>query len=118
MPNAEFIRPTYCLVPVKCVNKRTAFLCGQCAANPINPLVLDEALAEASGVGLDVRELSQVEGVRLGAARQHLDGVIIYETHQDTSEETNALALGDLTLIGAFVLPSSALKVEPMRQRS
>lgn len=77
---------------------------------PMNPLFLEEALTEARRIGLDISGLTAIDGVRLGAARQHLDGIIIYETQHKTSEETNALALGDLTLIGAFVLPSKRIE--------
>lgn len=77
---------------------------------PLSPLVIDEALSEAARIGADVASLSRVDRVRLGAARQHLDSIIIYETQQTSTEETNALAIGDLTLIGAFVLPSKRME--------
>lgn len=79
---------------------------------PIHPLALDQALSEAAKAGLDLNQTNVFDRIRLGAARQHLDSVIIYEARSQTETETNLLALGDLTIIGAFVLPSRKIDSE------
>ncbi len=79
---------------------------------PINPLALDLALADATKTGLDVSSLNAVDQLRLGAARQHLDSVIIYEVATQSESETSLFALADLTIIGAFVLPSRKIDTE------
>jgi hypothetical protein len=50
--------------------------------------------------------------IRRGAARQHLDYVLVYEVGASRQEKSNALALADLTIIGMFVLPSRTIDVE------
>jgi hypothetical protein len=53
-----------------------------------------------------------IEGViaeiRFGAARQHLDAVLIYEEHSKQETHDNLLALGKLTIVGGFILPSES----------
>ena len=44
--------------------------------------------------------------IRLGAARQHLDAVLIYETFSKENRSENILALADVTILGGFILPS------------
>ncbi|MEM8948947.1 MAG: hypothetical protein AAGA21_09505 [Pseudomonadota bacterium] len=78
---------------------------------PINPLVYDQALSEAANTGLLVRTTG-LEKIRLAAARQHLDAIIAYETSSQATRKANALAFGDLTIIGAFVLPSRKIESE------
>ena len=79
---------------------------------PLHPLALDQALSEAAKAGLDLDQTTVFDKVRLGAARQHLDSVIIYEARSKTDADANLLALGDLTIIGAFVLPSRKIESE------
>lgn len=53
-----------------------------------------------------------IHDIRRGAARQHLDYVLIYEVGSSKEQKANALALADLTVIGMFVLPSRSVEVE------
>lgn len=53
-----------------------------------------------------------VDEIRRGAARQHLDYVIIYEVMDVSDSKRNALQLADLSVLGLFVLPSRDVKVE------
>ncbi len=46
-----------------------------------------------------------IERIRLAAARQHLDAVLVYETHALSQIRNSKLALADLTLIGAYLAP-------------
>src|SRR5512138_76135 len=56
-----------------------------------------------------------VREIRLGAARQHLDAVLIYETFGRSEESSNPLALTKLALIG-FFLPTESVKAEGAAQ--
>ena len=47
-----------------------------------------------------------VRRIRLGAARQHVDAVLVYEVGARTSVGNTALALADLTIIGSMILPT------------
>lgn len=49
-----------------------------------------------------------ITAIRLGAARQHLDAVVIYEEHSTEEEKDNLLSVGKLSLIGGFILPSES----------
>jgi hypothetical protein len=51
-----------------------------------------------------------IEIIRLAAARQHLDAVIVYEVDATSDVKANPLSLAEWTLIGAFVLPSEDVK--------
>lgn len=53
-----------------------------------------------------------VDEIRRGAARQHLDYVLIYELMDVADDKRNALQLADLSVLGLFVLPSRDVKVE------
>ena len=57
-----------------------------------------------------------VEDIRLAAARQHLDAVLIYETDATDDIKSNPLSLAEWTLIGAFVLPSENVRAEGIAQ--
>lgn len=62
------------------------------------------------------RSLAEVvRQVRLGAARQHLDAVLIYETFGRSEESSNPLALTKLALIG-FFLPTEYVEAEGFAQ--
>lgn len=56
-----------------------------------------------------------VRQVRLGAARQHLDAVLIYETFGRSEESSNPLAVTKLALIG-FFLPTEDVAAEGFAQ--
>ncbi|MCA8930893.1 MAG: hypothetical protein KDA49_00395, partial [Rhodospirillaceae bacterium] len=47
-----------------------------------------------------------VEFIRQGAARQHVDAVLIYEVRVRTEDERTLLALADFTIIGGAILPT------------
>ena len=62
------------------------------------------------------KSLAQVvQEVRLGAARQHLDAVLIYETHSLAEETSNPLASTKIALIG-FFLPTENVAAEGFAQ--
>ncbi len=51
-----------------------------------------------------------VDMIRVGAARQHLDAVLIYEVGGSRRDQATAFSLVDLTIIGAFLIPSRSLE--------
>jgi len=54
--------------------------------------------------------------IRVTAARQHLDAVLIYEAEGTADNRTNPLAIANLSIIGAFVLPSHNVKAQGIAQ--
>jgi hypothetical protein len=85
---------------------------------PISPLVAAMfAPVHSAADRLDaVRET--LETVRLAAARQHLDAVLVYEVDATADSKNNPLSIADWTVIGAFVLPSQDVKAEGIAQGS
>lgn len=57
-----------------------------------------------------------IDTVRLAAARQHLDAVLIYEVDATTDQKSNPLRFADWTVIGAFILPSQDVKAVGVAQ--
>jgi hypothetical protein len=80
---------------------------------PISPLVAEMFSPEPAGRS-PLRET--IEKIRLGAARQHVDAVIIYESGGTADSKSNPLSLGEWTLIGAFILPSQNVKAQGVAQ--
>ena len=69
---------------------------------------------QVSTPGFDcVRETVQV--IRLGAARQHLDAVLIYESFGKSQDRSSPLAITKLALIGYF-LPTENVEAEGLAQ--
>jgi hypothetical protein len=77
---------------------------------PLNPMVTEMVVGtirDQRGYfdrGID----GVVTEIRLGAARQHLDAVLIYEEHSKDETNENALSVAKLTIIGGFLLPSES----------
>ena len=77
---------------------------------PVSPLIAEMVSAPSStrlNPAADV-----IAHIRRGAARQHLDYVLVYEVGASRREKSNALSLADLTIIGMFVLPTRTIEVE------
>lgn len=53
-----------------------------------------------------------MEKIRLGAARQHLDAVLVYEVYGKSESTANLLSALDFTFIGAFMLPGESIEAE------
>lgn len=79
---------------------------------PISPLVA-EMMSPRDGSG---NVGSVVSAIRLAAARQHVDVVLIYETFGTAKSEGNFLAIADLTIIGAFLLPNRDVEAQGAAQ--
>ncbi len=58
------------------------------------------------------RATETVNRIRLGAARQHIDAVLIYEVGAKAEKENTALALADVTVLGGAFLPTRAIDAE------
>ena len=81
---------------------------------PISPLIAEFTEHQTRWAGADRSDV--VETIRLGAARQHLDAVLIYEVGARARKGSNLLAIGDLTIIGAAILPSRTIKAQGVAQ--
>lgn len=77
---------------------------------PISPLVAATVAVRETRHQVDLREL--LANIRRGAARQHVDYVLIYEVTTQADGQPNILSLGDATVLGFFLLPSRGLDVE------
>ncbi|RVU38801.1 hypothetical protein EOI86_05905 [Hwanghaeella grinnelliae] len=76
----------------------------------LDPLIADftaHTLGLDSGYGV----ANTVKKVRLGAARQHMDAILVYEVDVEAKKENTALAFLDLTIIGGAVLPTRSMQV-------
>ena len=51
-----------------------------------------------------------VSKIRLGAARQHIDAVLIYEVGSNSNQVNTPLAFADFTIFGGALLPTRSLK--------
>ena len=72
---------------------------------PINPIVAEMAVSATGDAAHNV-----IDAIRLGAARQHVDAVLIYSVAGDTNDRASALSLLDLTIVGAYLVPSRFLR--------
>jgi len=57
-----------------------------------------------------------MDTIRLAAARQHLDAVLIYEVDATVNQKSNPLRFADWTVIGGFVVPSQDVKAAGVAQ--
>jgi hypothetical protein len=85
---------------------------------PVSPFIARLAMTSAAeggqGGAYAQRLDSVIRGLRMGAARQHLDAASVYEVHA----KATPLALADLTIVGAYLIPSRANEPKPLRPRS
>ena len=63
------------------------------------------ALSGGRGGAPLLRARQAVDAIRIGAARQHMDAVMVYEVFGTSDARQSALSVGDLTILGAFLLP-------------
>lgn len=76
---------------------------------PVSPLIAEMVTDKKSG-GTPLQNV--IRKVRLGAARQHLDVVLLYEVYGKSESQSNVLSVMDLTIIGAYLSPGQSLKAE------
>lgn len=77
---------------------------------PVSPLIAEMVARPATQGGTRAAQI--VATIRQGAARQHLDYVLVYEVGVSREDKSNILSLADLTVIGMFVIPSRSIDVE------
>lgn len=53
-----------------------------------------------------------VDRVRIGAARQHIDIVLVYETDGSGQASSTPFAVGNLTILGGYLLPGEHVKAK------
>lgn len=75
---------------------------------PVNPIIArmvagDKRSSDVNGI---------IDVVRLGAARQHLDAVLIYEVIAKEKTHTNILAAANASILGGYILPSKRHEAE------
>lgn len=56
--------------------------------------------------------ITPMNQLRLAAARQHLDAILVYEIKTESSSRDNFLEAGNLTIIGSYILPSETVEAE------
>lgn len=76
---------------------------------PVSPFIANTVAATHQQKN---KTFSVVDVLRLGAARQHLDAIYIYEMNLKTDESRNFLALADLTLVSDYILPSRSVQAD------
>ncbi|MEM1086132.1 MAG: hypothetical protein AAGH90_00260 [Pseudomonadota bacterium] len=79
---------------------------------PVSPLIAASVAKYPERGMASTPATTTIANIRRGAARQHLDFVLVYEVGSSSAEKANALAFADLTVIGMFVLPSRSIDVE------
>lgn len=57
----------------------------------------------------DSRRRTVIERLKLSGARQHMDAILVYEVDAVGERRANGLALANLSIIGLFIAPSSAV---------
>jgi len=83
---------------------------------PVSPFVV-AMLEPARNPQVITSEARQtIETIRIAAARQHLDAVLIYEADATTNTKSNSLSLAEWTLIGAFVVPTENVRADGTAQ--
>ncbi len=70
---------------------------------PISPLIGDLTTASA---GIANPGSSPIVPIRLAAARQHVDAVLVYAVGGENRDKASMLSVLDLTIIGAYLVPS------------
>ena len=84
---------------------------------PISPLIA-ELVAPATKQNCYHTDSARdiVGTIRLAAARQHVDVVMIYEVDATADTRRNPLSIANWTVIGAFILPSRNVKAQGVAQ--
>jgi hypothetical protein len=81
---------------------------------PVSPLIAELVASEQAPrtVSYESRLAETVKKLRLGAARQHVDAVLVYEVAGHANDRATVLSITDLSIVGLFVVPSRHLEAE------
>jgi hypothetical protein len=83
---------------------------------PVSPLIAAMLMPNEQPASRETGTRRTIEEIRLAAARQHLDAVLVYEVDGTADAAGNPLSLAEWTLIGAFVLPTENVKAVGVAQ--
>lgn len=75
---------------------------------PVSPLVAESVYSMKVSHYSGARDV--LRKIRLGAARQHLDAVLIYESFSENSSKKLATSIANWTLVGAYIVPSREIQ--------
>jgi hypothetical protein len=80
---------------------------------PIDPLIVEFATQAVSAPQANLSALqSVVRSIRIGAARQHVDAVLIYEPASHSQRGDTPLQLLNWTVVGYYLMPSTEIDAE------
>jgi len=80
---------------------------------PVSPLIASMVNRNSTGARNTNGSVDNiVANIRKGAARQHLDYVLIYEVTDTDKRTSNNLSFTDATVLGLFLIPSRKVKVD------
>lgn len=79
---------------------------------PLSPMVA--RMASDRGVERRVGTEGIVDVIRLGAARQHVHSVLIYEVVTKQSERETILSAAKVTILGGYIVPSNVHETQAM----
>lgn len=80
---------------------------------PLSPLIAESVYSSLNPTynAYSYNQASEVlRKVRLGAARQHLEAVLVYESFSDTNSRKLATSIANWTLIGGYFVPTRELQ--------
>ena len=78
---------------------------------PVNPMIAEMVYTPRNTNSKSKSNPSEIfRKVRLGAARQHLDHVLIYEVFSDTKTTKLASSVANWTIIGGYFVPSREIE--------
>ncbi len=79
---------------------------------PISPLIA--AMASSEHVKNDgTKQINQLMNkLRLAAAKQHLDALLVYELFSSSSTQSNILSIMNISIIGGYIFPSNEINAK------
>jgi len=78
---------------------------------PLNVLGSD-AIVRAGRIHRQIGSGNSIEEIRVAAAAQHLDAVLIYELNARSKKLNTVLAVADVTIVGGAFLPTRIIQVD------
>lgn len=77
---------------------------------PVSALIAESVYNAPAQGSNSVRASELLRKVRLGAARQHIDVVLIYEVFSKTNTRSLSSAVADWTIIGGYIVPTREIE--------
>ncbi len=78
---------------------------------PVSPLIAAMVDPQAHDPRRMPTPADLIADIRRGAARQHLDYVLVYELSGAFTQTSNAFSAADVTILGFFLLPSREVQI-------